>query len=217
MLIPNPSKQLVYTYALLLSIVSTRVTCKLRQVYFNALLRQPLPYFETCAPGSVVADLSHNACTIEVGLSEEALGIAIQAISTVLASAIIAFTQSWRLTLVMSTTILVLFGCLYVVGQFKDTFERRINHVSKEAAEFAEEVLSSMNIVAAYGATSKMGREYASFLTKLKHMMVRSAPLSGLDYAATYFFLLCAYSLSFWYGVRLLSEQRIDTGGKVVM
>lgn len=117
----------------------------------------------------------------------------------------------------MSTTVIALFGCLYVVGKWKDKFERRINEASKEAAEFAEEVLSSMPIVAAYGATSRMSRKYATFLTKLKQIMVSSAPLSGLDYAASYLILLCAYSLSFWYGVHLLSQQRIDSGGKVVM
>ena len=137
MLISNRYNQLVYIYALLLSTVSTRVTCKLRQAYFDAIVRQPLAYFETCAPGSVVSDLSHNASTVEMGLSEAALGIAIQAISTVVASAIVAFSQSWRLTLVMSTTIVALFGCLCVVGKLKTTFECRINDVSKEAAEFA--------------------------------------------------------------------------------
>ena len=217
MLISNRDNQLVYIYALLLSTVSTRVTCKLRQAYFDAIVRQPLAYSETCALGSVVSDLSHNASTVEMGLSEAALGIAIQAISTVVASAIVAFSQSWRLTLVMSMTIVALFGCLYVVGKLENTFERRINDVSKEAAEFAEEVLSSMTIVAAYGATGKISRKYATFLTNLKHIMVRSAPLSGLDYAASYFILLCAYSLSFWYRFHLLSQQKVDTGGKVVM
>jgi len=217
MLISNRHFQLVYIYALLLSIVSSRVTCKLRQAYFNAIVRQPLPYFETCAPGAVVSDLSQNASTIENGISEATLGIAIQAVSTVVASAIIAFTQSWRLTLVMSTTIIALFGCLFIVGKWKDIIEHRINDASKEAAEFAEEVLSNMAIVTAYGATGRMSRRYATFLTKLEHIMVSSAPLSGLDYAASYFILLCAYSLSFWYGVHLLSQQRIDTGGKVVM
>ena len=74
-----------------------------------------------------------------------------------------------------------------------------------------------MNIVAACGATGKISRKYATFLTNLKHIMVRSAPLSGLDYAASFFILLCAYSLSFSYEVHLLSQQKVDTGGKVVM
>lgn len=117
----------------------------------------------------------------------------------------------------MSTTIIALFGCLYAVGQLKAVFERRVNDVSKQAAEFAEEVLSSVTIVAAYGAKSKMSRKYASFLTRLRYVMIQSAPLSGSDHAASYFILLCAYSLSFWYGVRLLSEGKIGTGGKVVM
>lgn len=98
--------------------------------------------------------------------------------------------QSWGLTLVMSTTNLVLLGSFWEVGKLKATFERRINQVSKEAAEFYKEVLSSMNIVAAYMVTSLMGRGYSCFVTKLTHRMVWSAPLSSRDYAATYFVLL---------------------------
>ncbi len=44
--------------------------------------------------------------------------------------------------------------------------------------------------------------------------MIQSAPLSGSDHAASYSILLCAYSLSFWYGVRLLSEGKLVLAAK---
>ena len=211
------SLQLVYVYSVVMSGVAIRVTCRLRQAYLRAIVRQPMTYFEECAAGAVVSDLSSHASTVENGLSEAGLGMATQSISVVVASAIIAFTRSWKLTLVMSTTIVTLFGCLIALGKSKAIFQRRINDVSKEASEFAEEVLSSVDVVTAYGATEKMSSKYSVFLEKIKDLTVKSSPLSGLDYASSYFILLCAYSLSFWYGVHILSRGEILSGGRVVM
>ena len=69
----------------------------------------------------------------------------------------------------------------------------------------------------AYVAMDNINRKYAAFLQRLKDVMTKSAPVSGLDYAASYFILLCAYSLSFWDGLHLLYMHRIENGGKAVM
>lgn len=200
-----------------MSTVAIRMTCRLRQAYLHAIVRQPLPYFEKYTPGAMITDLSTHASTVEKGLSEIGLGMAIQSISTVVASAIVAFTQSWKLTLVMSTTMVALFGSLLVIGKSKARLERRINTISQEAAELAEEVLSSIAMVAAYGAIEKMGFKHSAFLDRIKREIFKNAPLSGLDFATSYFILLCAYSLSFWYGVHLLYQGQILSGARVVM
>ena len=78
-----------------------------------------LTVFKAYSPGSVVSDFSHNASTVENGLSEAALGVAIQAASTVVASAVVAFTQCWKLTLVTSTTIVALFAYFHAIRKWE--------------------------------------------------------------------------------------------------
>lgn len=201
----------------MLNTVALRVTRKLRQAYMNTIIGQPIPYFDSCAPGAVVTDLAHHASAFEHGLSEASLGMTIQSVATIITAAIIAFTQSWRLTLVMSTCVIALFGSLYGIEKWNAKFEREIGQYTKESAEFAEEVISSIGIVTAYGAVGKLGSKYMEVLMKIKTVMLSNAPWAGLDYAVSYFVLLSAYSLSFWYGVQLLSRGQILSGGRVVM
>ena len=196
--------------------MATRVICRLRQAYLDAIITQNLPFFETYAPGTVISDLSQNASAIQAGLSET-LGLALQAVSTVIVSTIIAFTESWKLSLVLSTSVVALFVCLHAIAKWKTVFDRQVNLVSKEAVELSEEVLSGIINVKAYGAIEKMQLKYFGLLSQARDILVKSSPISGLDYAASYGILLCAYSLSFWYGAQLLSKHVIQNGGQVVM
>ena len=199
-----------------LSYAATRLTRSLRLSYMRALITQDVAYLEDYTPGAVASDILAEASTIQTGFSET-VGVAIQAVSTVLTSFIVAFSQSWRLALATSTSILALFVFLWSTDRAQARLGIVITRISSQSAGLIEEALSSITEVIAFGAKKKLQQKYEVFLDQIKNATVRKCPTSGAELGLTYFSLLSAYALAFWYGIRLLSSGDITNGGQVVM
>jgi ATP-binding cassette, subfamily B (MDR/TAP), member 1 len=192
------------------------LTQRLRLSYVRSVISQDVPYLETLTPGAVASDIFGEASTIETGFSETC-GVAIQALSTVVASFIVAFTQSWRLTLATGTSIAALFVFLQLTDQLQSRLGSTFAKISRESAGLVEEALFSIVEVISFGARDKLLKKYDLFLQRRVNAGIRKSPLAGAELGFTYFCLLSAYSLAFWYGIRLVSQGEVANGGKVVM
>lgn len=95
---------LVYLHTTCFTIAATRMTRRLRLAYIKSILRQEIAYFDVCTPGSVATRISTNGNLIQTGLGER-VGIFAQGISMLGSAFIVAFTQCWKLTLVIGTTV----------------------------------------------------------------------------------------------------------------
>ncbi|KAI9695419.1 MAG: hypothetical protein M1836_006471 [Candelina mexicana] len=190
------------------------ITRTLRKEYVRGVLHQEIGYFDSHHPGSVATSISNNADLVHNGLSER-LGIAIQAISMLVSSFIIAFTKNWRLTLVTSTSLPVLAVATAATIKLDSGLESKILAIQTEAGTLAEEVLGSIPTIIAYDAGKKMVSKYASYLERAKTYSKKRGPTLGAQYCLDYFVLLSAYALAFWYGVTLVNRGRIASGGTV--
>lgn len=179
-------------------------------------MRHDQSYWDTAARRLAANDISNEATQIKTGLSET-LGIAVQACSTVATAFIIAFTQSWRLTLVMSTAIVTLFSGFYLISRAETRTEGRISLIYSDEAALLEEVFSSIQTVMAMCAEAKLSKRYGSYLDKARISRLKNSPVSGVKFALSYFVLLSAYALAFWYGVKLVVSDKVRHSGNVVM
>jgi ATP-binding cassette subfamily B (MDR/TAP) protein 1 len=182
----------------------------------RAIISQGVISFDYSTPGSVVTDLSSNIDVIRNGLSEH-IGLVLQSISSVVTGLIIAFFQSWNLTLVTSTAIVLLFLCSGIAVRFETALESKISSVYTQAAGLGEEALASIQILMAFGASHKIAAKNEDYLNTAKYYNLRKSSIISVKYAMSYFILLAAYAITFWYGIRLLLRGEIDNGGKVVM
>lgn len=187
----------------------------LRLEYVRAILRQDMAYFDTYTPGSVATRISNNANLIQGGLSEK-VGVLIQGIAMLIASFAVAFSQYWKLTLAVATSIP---AAVLAVGftVFLDAqLESKILAIYSKAGGLVEEALGSIRVVTAFGASRKLLKKYDAYLDAAKAFGVKKGPVLGTQYSAEFFVMYCAYALAFWYGVRLLIQGEIDDGGTVV-
>jgi ATP-binding cassette subfamily B (MDR/TAP) protein 1 len=204
---------LVCAYGILFSIAAMRYTMLMRALYLKAVVSQDL---EQVSDSNAATDLSTNAGVIEDALAEKC-GTILQAVSTVVTSLVISFYWSWRLTLGLVWVIIVLIVKDVITGTIEVRLQRRIHAIEAEAGKVAEECISGIRTVAACGATSKFGDRYAEMLSKAKIAAIRKSPVVASQYAITYFAVLSAYALAFWYGTRLLRKGQIDSGGAICM
>ena len=206
---------LVYIHTLCFSVTATRATAAIRRAYVRALLRQDISYFDTCTPGAVVAGISSNGDMIQTGLSEK-VGVVFQGVSMLFSAFIVAFTKNWKLTLVTATTIPAAVLGIGITVYLDARQEAKIMAIYSRAAGLAEEALSTIRNVTALRANEKLQKKYDAHIDEAKEYGVKKGPILGVQYSAEFFIVHCAYSLAFWYGVRLLTRGQIANGGQVV-
>lgn len=91
--------------------IGIRLSSAIRLHYLQHLLGQSVHVLDSMPPGYATVTITSTANILQLGISEK-LGIFIEFLSTIIAALVIAFTWSWRLTLV--TSALVLFIALII-------------------------------------------------------------------------------------------------------
>jgi ATP-binding cassette subfamily B (MDR/TAP) protein 1 len=129
---------------------------------------------------------------------------------------IVAFTQGWKLTLVTATTLPAAVIGVGITVWLDSRQEAKILAIYAKAAGLVEEALSSIRNVTALGANEKLQKKYDAHLDEAKAFGLKKGPILGVQYSAEFFMMYCAYSLSFWYGIKLLTKGEMTDGGKVV-
>lgn len=205
----------VYLHTTCFTIAATRLTRGLRLAYVRSILRQEIAYFDTCTPGSVATRISTNANLIQTGLGEK-VGIATQGFAMLISAFVVAFTQNWKLTLVTATTLPAVIILVGITVVFDQKLEAKILDVYSKAGGLAEEALSSVRNVVAFGAHDKLMQKYGVYLDAAKVFGVKKGPLLGVQYSSEFSVMYCAYSLAFYYGIQLLLRGEIADGGTVV-
>lgn len=76
------------------------------------------------------------------------------------------------------------------------------------AGSIAEEVLSAIRTVIAFGGQTKETNRYGDKLVFARDNNIRRSLLSGIGFGMLWFFIYGTYALAFWYGVGLVMEER---------
>lgn len=76
------------------------------------------------------------------------------------------------------------------------------------AGAIAEEVLSSIRTVVSFGGQHKETDRYKGKLVFARDNNIKRSLLSGIGFAFLWFFIYASYALAFWYGVKLILEDR---------
>jgi ATP-binding cassette, subfamily B (MDR/TAP), member 1 len=87
--------------------IGIRMSAAIRLHYLKCLFGQSIHVLDSMPPGAAAGTITGTANTLQLGISEK-LGVFIEFNATIVAAVIIAFTYSWRLTLVTSSMLLFL-------------------------------------------------------------------------------------------------------------
>ncbi|EER24151.1 ABC transporter, putative [Coccidioides posadasii C735 delta SOWgp] len=205
----------VYIHTTCFTITAVRGVRRLRLEYIKAILRQDMAYFDTYTPGSVATRISNNANLIQNGLSEK-VGTAVQGFAMLIAAFVVAFTRSWRLTLPVATSIPTAVTLVGITVVLDTKIEAKVLDIYSKAGGLVEETLSSIRVVVAFGAGGKLRKKYDEHLDSAKKFGVKKGPILGVQYSSEFFIMYCAYSLAFWYGVKLVTKGQIGSGGEIL-
>ncbi|KFO26063.1 Multidrug resistance protein 2, partial [Fukomys damarensis] len=182
---------------------AARQTKRIRKQFFHSILAQDISWFDGYDIGELNTRMTDDINKISEGIGDK-MALLFQNISTFSIGLTIGFIKGWKLTLVtLSTSPLIMASAAMCSRMVISLTCKELSAYSKAGA-VAEEVLSSIRTVIAFGAQEKEIQRYTQNLKDAKNVGIKKAIASKVFLGAVYFFMNGTYGLAFWYGTSLI-------------
>ncbi|KAF5627283.1 multidrug resistance [Fusarium tjaetaba] len=193
-----------------------RITSAIRQDYFTALFSQSVHVLDSMPPGYATTIITTTGNTLQLGISEK-LGVFVEYNATMIASIIVAFIYSWQLSLVTFTAVVFITFSVSLVLPYITKGQTNQTKSEALAMSVASEAMSGIRMIVAYGAESRIGSKYGRFVDEAKKHAQFAGPFIALQYGLVFFSSYAAFGLAFWYGTRLLLDDKINQLGAIIV
>lgn len=184
-------------------IAAARQTLKIRRHFFHAVLSQDISWFDTSKSGELNTRLNEDINKINDGIGDK-VGHLFQNLAIFAAGLIIGFIKGWQLTLVLlAVGPLVAMSSAFCSKMLVSLTSKELSAYAKAGA-VAEEVLSAIRTVVAFGGQQKEINRYTGNLGEAKAIGIKKAIASQVSLGLVYLFIYASYGLGFWYGTTLI-------------
>eukprot|EP00178_Gracilaria_changii_P019664 TRINITY_DN56_c0_g1_i1.p1 TRINITY_DN56_c0_g1~~TRINITY_DN56_c0_g1_i1.p1 ORF type:complete len:1281 (-),score=235.98 TRINITY_DN56_c0_g1_i1:8334-12176(-) len=192
-------------------LAANRIGNRLRMLCFRSLLRQDTHFYDHHETGTLTHLVINDISLIQAGIGDK-LPTCVQYTSTFAVGIVVAFVYGWKLTLVILAITPLLIGTGLVFGKLNAAVEGQGNTAYAAATAVATEVLRLVRTVTAYSTQEEEAKRYENTLSRAFRTAVRSALVSGIGLGLAFSIVIASYSLSFWYGSRLVRAGEISAG-----
>jgi ATP-binding cassette subfamily B (MDR/TAP) protein 1 len=141
------------------------MSAKIREEYLGGILRQNIAYFDARGAGEITTRITADTNLVQDGISEK-VGLTLTALATFITAYIIGFVKYWKLTLILTSTIVAIVVTMGSLGKLIVKYQKRSLAAYAEGGTVAEEVLSSIRNAVAFGTQDKLATQYAKHLTE---------------------------------------------------
>nr|XP_005484091.1 bile salt export pump isoform X6 [Zonotrichia albicollis] len=188
---------------------------KIRKAYFRKVMRMDIGWFDCTSVGELNTRISDDVNKINEAIADQ-VAIFIQRITTFVGGFLLGFVSGWKLTLVIIAVspLLGVGAALYGLAVAKLT-GRELKAYAKAGA-VADEVLSSIRTVAAFGGEKKEVERYDKNLVFAQHWGIRKGMIMGLFSGYMWCIIFLSYALAFWYGSKLVLEEEEYSPGTLL-
>ena len=201
----------IYVYMAIFVYTGEVITQRIRKEYLRAILRQDIAYFDSLGAGEITTRIQSDIQLIQDGISDK-LPLNVAFISTFITGFIIAYVRNWKLALVMTCILPCIVGSAIVMNKFVSSYQQvELEHVAK-AASIAEEGISTVRTVKAFGMNAHLAKLYESRNATAFTASRRRAVASGMGIGAFFFCIYCAYALAFYFGSKLVANGEVQGG-----
>ncbi|CAH1099162.1 unnamed protein product [Psylliodes chrysocephalus] len=185
---------------------------RIRSEYLQAILNQDVSWYDMNQTGDFSSRMSDDLYKFEDGIGEK-IPIFLSFQVVFITSLIIALVKGWELALICLTSLPATLIALGIVGLLTTKLAKNELEAYASAGSIAEEALSLIRTVTAFGGQQKETERYNKNLVFAKKNNIRRSMLSALGFGILWFLIYCSYALAFWYGVRLVLKDRGDPNG----
>ncbi|KAF4019990.1 hypothetical protein G4228_011616, partial [Cervus hanglu yarkandensis] len=188
---------------------AARQTKRIRKQFFHSVLAQDISWFDSCDIGELNTRMTDDINKINDGIGDK-IALLFQNMSTFSVGLAIGLVKGWKLTLVTLSTSPLIIASAAIFSRIVISLSNKELNAYSKAGAVAEEVLSSIRTVIAFGAQEKEIQRYTQNLKDAKDVGIKKAIASKLSLGAVYFFMNGTYGLAFWYGTSLILSGEPD-------
>lgn len=205
---------LTYFTTVAISVAGIRTTRALRKAFLESTLRQEVWHFDKMDNGSAATQVTTNGNRVNQGIAEK-LASVVQGIALFFSSFIIALAVQWKLALICMSIIPALILAIGIIIPIDAIQEARITKFYSQGAVLAQDAISSIRSIHAFGASKKIVLKYDEYLTAAHKEGKKKSPNYGVLFASQNFLVTASTSLAFWQGYRMFRSHEIDNVGTV--
>nr|GME15169.1 ABC transporter B family member 11-like [Ipomoea batatas] len=196
-------------------VTGDRQAARIRNLYLTSILRQDIGFFDKeISTGETTANMSGDIVVLQNAMGEK-VGKFIKLVAEFVAGFVVALVRGWHLALVMLSALPPVGLSLVITFIFMAKAASRAQSAYTRAANVVEQTVSSIKMVASFTGENKAVASYKASLAKAYKSEVYQYLAQGLGIGTFTFILFSSFSLSFWYGGRLVLEKGY-TGGEVI-
>ncbi|KAI8909310.1 P-loop containing nucleoside triphosphate hydrolase protein [Powellomyces hirtus] len=187
------------------------ISHRIREGYLQAVLRQNIAYFDSIGGGQVSTRIITDTQMVQDGISEK-VPMFFMNLATFISGFAVAFSNSWKLTLVLMCCVPAIGITAAFMGRFVGRYTREGLNSYASAGDVAEETFASIRTVTSFMAQDKMARIYSKMLDQAELLGVKKQIATGIGWGAIQFVIFGTYALAFWYGSIMLVDKDISVG-----
>jgi len=194
---------------------SIRNLTNLKREYFRVIMKQEQGWFDQNNPYQFSTLVQSQIKTIESGLGDK-LGNVLMSVSMFISGLIVAFTTSWKLTLVLMAIMpLMAFGVMLMTKAIQGGAKKAENAYAK-AGGVSEECLYQIKTVASFANFEYEMRKYDKYVGRSMLISLKNGLVAAFGISFIFFVLYGTYCLAIWFGSTLIVNKEINSNtGKV--
>ncbi len=195
----------------LLRLAGARLLQDLRSRLFAHLIQLSPDFYETRRVGELLSRMGSDLTVVQNALTQQIPG-GIQAVLRFVGTLVILLVMQTQLTLVSLAVIppVVLVGIFY--GRRLEKLATAERDAVADTAAVAEETLSGIRTVQAFGRESFESDRYGDRLLALLGVQLRNARATGAFMGLLQFAAFSAFALVLWFGGRLMLRDELTAG-----
>nr|XP_014435355.1 bile salt export pump isoform X3 [Pelodiscus sinensis] len=179
---------------------------KIRKLYFRKIMRMEIGWFDCTSVGELNTRISDDVNKINDAIADQA-ALFIQRFTTFISGFLLGFVSGWKLTMVIIAVSPLLGLGAATLGLTVAKMTGLELKAYAKAGAVADEVLSSIRTVAAFGGERKEVQRYDKNLVFAQRWGIRKGMIMGFFTGYIWFIIFLCYALAFWYGSKLVLEE----------
>uniref|UniRef100_A0A8C1I8L9 ATP-binding cassette, sub-family B (MDR/TAP), member 11a n=1 Tax=Cyprinus carpio TaxID=7962 RepID=A0A8C1I8L9_CYPCA len=188
---------------------------RIRKMYFRKIMRMEIGWFDCNSIGELNTRISDDINKINNAIADQ-VSIFIERISTFIFGFMVGFIGGWKLTLVVIAVSPLIGLAAGLMAMSVARLTGRELKAYAKAGAVADEVLSSLRTVAAFGGEHKEAERYSMNLVEAQAWGIKKGAIIGVFQGYLWCIIFLCYALAFWYGSKLVIETKELTPGGLV-
>jgi len=179
--------------------------------WFDALLRQDMAYYDIKDVSGTATIISNNGAKYKKGLGRK-FGAGLQFFVTFLGGMVYAFYASWRISLIILTTVPLLVGSTLFLLKTNQSQSARASEGYAEAGSIVQTTVACIRTILSLNAVKTVIDKYSAATEKAYRQSIRLLHLIGAANGAMMASMVLGYVAVALYGAYLLYDNVTKTG-----